>query len=147
MDQNGEEFHFYPGMTHGHIWAFNTIFTTCTTICPLVGAKVAKLEKELGPKPGKFQIVSISVDPVTDTPARLREWAQRFQAGPDWKLLTGPPRDVDLVLKTLGLYTSAKESHSFAMLVGGEDGWTLTTALLPPRDLAALVQSRLKGLR
>jgi protein SCO1/2 len=147
VDQNGQNFHFYPGMLPGHVFAINTIFTTCSTICPLIGARISGLEKRLGPTSGKFQIISISVDPLVDTPERLREWAKQFNAGPDWTLLTGSLQDVDRVLKAFGMSSSTKESHSFSMLVGGESGWTNTTALLPERDLAGLVQSKIKGLR
>lgn len=148
FDQNGDKFHFGPAMVQGHVFGIDTIFTTCTTICPLIGARIGALKKELGPSAGAFQMISISVDPAVDTPARLHEWAKQFHAGANWKLLTGPTRDVDVVLKAFGLYSPEKESHSFTMVVGGgASGWTRTSALVPTRDLAALIQTRLKGLR
>src|SRR5205807_3818977 len=34
-------------------------------------------------------LVSISIDPEEDTPARLREYAQQYAAGPSWQHYTG----------------------------------------------------------
>jgi protein SCO1/2 len=65
------------------------IYTSCTTICPITSATLAELQDKLGGDMAKVQIASISIDPEFDTPARLVEYAKRFDAGPNWHHYTG----------------------------------------------------------
>ncbi len=58
------------------------VFTTCTTICPVLSATFSKLQDELGSMRDRVHLVSISIDPEQDTPARLAEYARKFHAGP-----------------------------------------------------------------
>lgn len=74
----------------GKVWAANFIFTSCPTMCPVLTqkmAEVARRGRKLGPD---LHIVSFSVDPERDTPARLAEYAARHGADPHkWAFLTG----------------------------------------------------------
>ena len=73
-----------------HPWIADFIYTSCTTECPLMSAEMARLQKAL-PEQTPVKLVSFTVDPEVDTPARLAEYAERFQAKPEvWKFLTGP---------------------------------------------------------
>src|SRR4026208_2489855 len=75
VDQDGNKLHFYTDLIKGKTVAINFIFTNCTTICPPLAATFARLQKELGEKAGKdVHLISISVDPLTDTPERLKAW-------------------------------------------------------------------------
>ena len=65
------------------------IFTTCTTVCPVLTATLAALQDRLGAAANNVRMVSISIDPETDTPERLRAYAREFHAGPQWLFLTG----------------------------------------------------------
>jgi protein SCO1/2 len=67
----------------------NFIYTTCTSICPLSSQTFADLQALLGAGRSKVHLVSISIDPEEDTPQRLREYAQKFGAGPEWQHYTG----------------------------------------------------------
>lgn len=129
VDQNGQHVHLYSDLIQGrHAIVINTFFTTCTTICPLIGIRMDHLQQSLGPcKAKEYSLVSISVDPQTDTPERMREWANKFHAGPCWTLLTGPKTRVDAALKALHLFTPDKNSHTLSALIGGvdPDGWKL----------------------
>ncbi len=75
----------------GKVWVSDFIFTACQEACPLLSQRmqdVARRTKQLGPD---FHLVSISVDPERDTPARLAEYAARYSASPvRWSFLTGP---------------------------------------------------------
>lgn len=117
-DQNGAPHHFYTDLVKGRVVAINFVYTTCTTICPPLGATFGKLQKSLGEHFGKdIFLVSISVDPVTDTPARLHAWAAQFGARPGWTLVTGPKSEISRLLKALGADTASPESHSPMVLV------------------------------
>jgi protein SCO1/2 len=65
------------------------IYTSCTSICPLVSQTLSQLQSELGPARNRVHMVSISIDPEHDTPSRLREYATKFGAGPSWQHYTG----------------------------------------------------------
>jgi protein SCO1/2 len=82
------------------------VFTTRTYNCPLLTAKLAEVGRSLGSDFGpRIAFVAISVDPLNDTPARLRDFAVAHRAdGPGWFFLTGAPGDVDDVLRRYGAY-------------------------------------------
>jgi protein SCO1 len=148
VDQNGRRVRFYSDVVKGRVVAINTIFTTCTTICPLMGANFAKLGKLLADrKDGKVSLVSISIDPVVDTPERLKEWSSAFgHSAIDWTLLTGSKANVDTVLRALQVFTAEKQDHAPVVLIGGDGAgdWARASALLPPAKLADLLQARLE---
>jgi protein SCO1/2 len=55
--------------------------------------------------------VSISIDPVTDTPEKLKEYAEAFQAGPGWSFLTGKPEDMEAIRYKLGERSAKLTEH------------------------------------
>src|SRR5206468_6579857 len=67
----------------------NFIFTTCSSICPLTSRTLEEFQHKLGPQAAKLHLMSISIDPEEDTPARLRAYARKFHAGPEWQYYTG----------------------------------------------------------
>lgn len=142
VNQAGEEVRFYSDLVQGRVVALNFIFTTCTTICPPMGANFARLQEILGERVGKdVQLISVSVDPVTDTPQRLRAWGERFGAGPGWTLLTGSKPEVERLLKSLAVFTPDYNDHSPVVLIGheGHGEWRRVYGLAPAAKLAELV--------
>jgi len=105
----------------------NFIYTSCTTVCPVSSATFQQLQQKLGPRLGKdVVLVSITVDPLRDTPQRLREYAGRYEAREGWVWLTGAKPDVERALKGFGVYTANFEDHPAMVLVGdaGAGKWT-----------------------
>ena len=142
LNQRGERVHVYSDLIKDHVVAINTIFTTCTTICPPMGANFSKLQKLMGHRMDKeIRLISISVDPVTDTPQRLKAWSEKFHAGPGWTLLTGPKQEVDKLLKALKVFTADKWDHAPTVLVGSENSteWTRAYGLASPSKLAEII--------
>jgi protein SCO1/2 len=76
-------------LNDGRPVVLNFIFTTCTTICPVMSQIFSQLQDKLEAEHDKVHLVSISIDPEQDTPARLTEYARKFKAGPDWQFFTG----------------------------------------------------------
>lgn len=77
---------------HGQVWAANFLFTSCPTECPPLAKATRKLQDLLGPDAAAkhLGIVSISVDPMTDTPEVLREFGKKYGADHrTWRLLGG----------------------------------------------------------
>jgi protein SCO1/2 len=89
----------------------NFIFTTCTTICPVLSASFSQTQKLLGADAEDVRMISISIDPEHDTPARLREYAERFRAGEGWVFYTGDLEDVVAVQKAFDVYRGDKMNH------------------------------------
>jgi protein SCO1/2 len=118
VDQNGKPRHFYNELVRGKVVAINFVYTTCTTICPPLGATFGKLQKSLGERLGKdVFLISVSVDPVTDTPERLRAWGAQFGAKPGWTLVTGDKTELNRLLRVLGADAASPENHSPMVLI------------------------------
>ena len=77
----------------GKVWLANFIYTTCPSTCPALTSRLAEWQAALAPY-ADVRLVSFSVDPIHDTPALLREYAERFHASDRWSFLTG--NDVQL---------------------------------------------------
>jgi protein SCO1 len=100
----------------------NFIFTTCTTICPLTSQVFAMLQRKLGDDATKVHLVSISIDPEQDTPARLRAYAARFRAGPGWQYYTGTLQASILAQQAFDVYRGDKANHAPVTLVRAAPG-------------------------
>ncbi len=86
-------------------------FSTCTTVCPILSAGSSALLKTLGAESSEVRVVSIATDPDHDTPEVLRGYRKRFDAGPEWELLTGSREDIDRVLRAFHAYSPNKAAH------------------------------------
>lgn len=85
-NQNGQPF----GSTElkGKIWIADFIFTSCPGPCPIISSRMAEMQKPL--EDSDVHLVSFTVDPETDTPEVLRDYAERLHAKPGrWEFLTG----------------------------------------------------------
>ena len=148
LDQNGKKVHFYTDLVKGQTVVINFIFTTCTTICPPLGATFARVQKELGDKAGRdVRFISISVDPATDTPERLKAWGAKFHAGEGWTLVTGNKQQLDELLRALGASTARPEDHSPTILIGNDvrGTWTRTYGLAKSSQLVQIINDVAAG--
>jgi protein SCO1 len=144
VDQDGHPVRFYTDLVKGKVVAVNFIFTTCTTVCPPMGATFGKLRSLLGDRAGRdVHLISVSVDPRTDTPERMKAWAARFGAGPGWTLVTGEPERVTELLKALGAYVASPADHTPLVLVGNEarGTWSRAYGLAPPAQLVKMIDA------
>jgi protein SCO1 len=142
-DQDGKKLRFYTDLIKGKTVAINYIFTTCTTICPPLTATFRRVQQELGDRVGRdIQMISISVDPTTDVPQRLKEFSAKFKAGPGWAFITGDKQEINQLLKALGANVGDKTNHSPMALVGNADAdyWTRTYGLAPVATLVKVIQ-------
>ncbi len=91
----------------GKVWIANFIYTHCTDTCPLQSARIAKLQDEFASE-RDLRFVSITVDPMRDTPKVLAEYAARFGADPNrWLFLTGEKQAI-YALAQQGFYLSVE---------------------------------------
>ena len=140
-DQNGQALNFYTDLIKGKNVAINFIFTTCTNVCPVLTATFRRVQLELEKSQSDVKLISISVDPVIDTPERLREFANKFKAGPGWTFVTGEKSDIDTLLQRLGFGISNKNQHTSMVLVGNDSAnyWTRTYGLSSPTALVQIM--------
>ena len=148
LDQHGNKLHFYSDLIKDKTVAINFIFTNCTTICPPLAATFARLQKEMGERVGKdVHLISISVDPVTDTPERLKAWGVKFKAGPGWTFVTGEKQEMDKLLNALGAAVSKREDHTPALIIGDDSKgvWTRTYGLAKISQIMGVINDVMDG--
>lgn len=140
IDQTGKRLNFYSDLVKGRTVAINFIFTTCTTICPPLTATFRRVQQDLAASEPRADLISISVDPETDTPERLKDFAGKFKAGPGWTFVTGDKTEITSLLGALGARVSDKNDHTPMILIGNDLAgyWTRAYGLSSP---AALVKA------
>lgn len=78
----------------GKVWISDFMFTSCTTVCPMLTHNMAELQKQFKDEGLDVEFVSFSVDPDIDKPELLKEYAQKFNADfSNWHFLTGYEQD------------------------------------------------------
>ena len=89
----------------------NFIYTTCTTICPILSATFSQVERELGTDTAGLRMISITIDPEQDSPERLQDYARRFNSSDNRHFLTGDIEDIINIQKALDAYRGDKMNH------------------------------------
>jgi len=144
VNQDGEKVRFYTDVLKGKTVVVNAFFTTCTSVCPPMNRSMEKIQEALGERVGKdVFLVSLTVDPETDTPARLKEYAAKFHAGPGWTFLTGKKENLDWALYKLGQYVEDKTNHKTVIIVGNESTglWKKALGMAKVDELIQIVES------
>lgn len=143
INQDGQKLRFYSDVLKNKVVVINVFFTTCTGVCPPMNRNFEKIQEALGDRLGKdVFLVSISVDPETDTPPRLKEYGRRFHARPGWMFLTGKKENVDWALYKLGQYVETKENHTNIFIIGNEPKglWKKAFGLAKAEELIKIVE-------
>jgi len=143
-NQDGQKMRLYSDILKGRVVVINSFFSTCQGACLPLIRNMRQLQDMLGDKVGKeVYLVSISVDPTVDTPARLKEFAKKFGSKPGWFFLSGDKANVEIALKKLGQYVEDKQDHSSIFIIGNEATglWKKAFGLSKPDDLFKVVES------
>ena len=140
-DQNGKRLNFYSDLIKGKTVAINFIFTTCTTICPPLTATFRRVQQDLATSAPEAKLISISVDPTTDNPQRLNDFASKFKAGPGWTFVTGDKTEITSLLSALGAAVADKNDHTPMILIGNDAAgyWTRAYGLSSPTALVKTI--------
>jgi len=102
-----------PDIVVGHATAVQLMFTGCSSTCPLQAAIYQLVESRIADMASrKIQLLSLSVDPLEDTPKAMRAWLDRFQAGPNWLAAAPEADDVALLQGFFGRASGAYADHS-----------------------------------
>jgi protein SCO1 len=149
VDQTGKAVRLELVLVSNKIVVMSFIYTSCTTVCPVVSSIMGKVQKQLGARVGaEVQLVSISIDPQRDDPKRLNDYARSFQNGPGWSWLTGSTQSINETLKGLGTFNGDFKSHAPLILVGDGNSrhWTRYYGFTDPAVLTREVE-KLSGQR
>jgi protein SCO1/2 len=149
LDQAGRRWPL-AGLAQRRAVLVSFFFTGCTAICPPQTAALAELQAELARRAapageGGPLLLSISLDPLGDTPETMRGYAARFGitlgAERGWLLLGGDPATLARVWAAFEVPAGGPESHLAFVWIGREGGrsWRRAGALDPPEALAALL--------
>jgi protein SCO1 len=148
IDQDDQRLRFKTDVVRDRVVIIDTIYTSCPVVCAILSGVLAGVQDRLGARLGRdVLLVSISVDPITDTPSRLKEYARRWRARPGWRFLTGPQRHVDEVLKGLNAYAPSSADHPSVLLVGDprQGRWRRLYGFPTPDRVLAAVQELAAG--
>lgn len=96
VNQLGDTVSLYS--VKGKLIVMDFFFTSCRSTCPIITANMLKMQRSFmkggdemsAPDSNIVQFLSFSVDPQTDSVARLKKYADHYGIDPDnWWLLTG----------------------------------------------------------
>lgn len=94
----------------------NFVFTTCSTVCPIASRTLSEVPARLR-RGEHVRMMSISLDPLNDTPAALRAYAAKFGAGPEWRFYTGSVDASAAAQRAFDLFRGDKMNHAAVTLV------------------------------
>src|SRR6266851_4862993 len=144
INQNGQKVRFYTDLLQGKVVIINSFFGTCQGSCLPMNRNLEKVQQALGDHVGKdVHIISISVDPIVDTPTSLKEYAKKLHARPGWYFLTGDKQNVDFALNKLGQFVSDKQDHLNIVIIGNERTglWKKAFGLARSDEIVKVVES------
>ena len=118
LNQDGKRLRFKSEAIADKLVIISFTYSTCT-LRPVIDEITTGIQTKLSSRLGReVEMISISIDPVTDIPQRLKQYAQAVGAKPGWIFLTGKKVDVDRVLVGLDSYAANISSHPLSLLVG-----------------------------
>lgn len=137
LRDSGKSVSLAQELDDGRPVVMNFIFTTCETTCPLSSQTFSAFQRKLGAERSRVHMVSISIDPEHDTPARLRAYAKKFHAGPQWQHYTGTLQASLAAQQAFGAYRGDKMSHTPVTLLRAAPGkpWTRIEGFVTPDQL------------
>ncbi|MHB8726456.1 MAG: SCO family protein [Casimicrobiaceae bacterium] len=137
--EDGKNVSLPAELDDGRPVVLNFIYTSCTTICPLGSQVFAQFQRALGAQRELVHLVSISIDPEQDTPARLHAYAQQFHAERGWDHYSGTVAASLAVQRAFGAYRGDKMSHTPFTLMRAAPGkpWVRLDGFATGDDLLA----------
>ncbi|MEJ8834924.1 SCO family protein [Ramlibacter sp. AN1133] len=150
VDQDGRKLRLASDALADKIVVVSFVYTNCTDICPMVSHTFAQLQQSLAPlMEKKVRLVSLTVDPVRDTPARLKEYSEHFAPKAGWLWLTGDVSNVAQALQAFGIHITRPENHPGQILIGDAKSgrWTRLYDIDKPQQVLAKVDELLAAQR
>jgi len=133
---DGHEVRLTDEIDDGRPVVVDFIYTTCAAVCPVSSQVFAELDQrrdEVQP----VHLVSVSIDPEEDTPERMRKYAVRFEASPQWNFYTGTLQASEAVQRAFHVFRGTKMFHEPTTLVRIAPGqpWVRFDGFVTPSEL------------
>ncbi len=143
VDQDGNSVDLYSLM-QGRTIVMHSFFATCVASCPIMTKTLSAVQERFADHVGKdLVLVSITVDPANDTPAKLKAYARNMNAKPGWYFLTGTKEQVDAALRKIGQYAEGRDNHTNILLIGNDKTglWKKAFGLAKVSEILPIVDS------
>jgi protein SCO1 len=139
ITQDKRAVRFYDDMIKNQVVLINVMFAGCSSVCSAMTSNLARVQELLRSDATRYHMVSITVDPLNDTPEALKAYAEARGAKEGWTFLTGSKQNIDWVLYKLGNYAKEPMEHSNILLIGNDAAgvWTKALAMDKPAEIAA----------
>jgi len=146
--QDNQPRRFYDDLLRGKVVLINFFYVTCGDVCPLMTANLVQVQVALGERLGReIFMYSITLDPQTDTPEVLKQYAEGYGVKPGWSFLTGQDEEIQRLRRILGLsdrdprIDADKTQHTGLIIYGNEatGRWGAVPALLAPERIVRAV--------
>lgn len=143
--QDAKKVHLKNELSDGRVVVLSFVYTTCNAICPMTSHTIAKLQGKLGKDLSKVHLVSISIDPEQDTPKRLADYAQKYNAGKAWDHYTGIEDASITMQKAMDAYRGDKMNHVPTTFIwnGNGEQWVRIDGFATADDLVDEVRDML----
>ncbi|HYG79539.1 MAG TPA: SCO family protein, partial [Pyrinomonadaceae bacterium] len=121
LDQDGRKVRFYSDLIKDRVVVISFFFASCTFVCPPQAHALARLRTSLADRFGReVFFVSVSKDPETDTPQRLKTWGGQFKVGGGWTLVTGGKEVMKRLVWDFTGEGLGQQMHSPILLIGND---------------------------
>lgn len=154
QDQDSRPHRLYEDLIQNRVVVINAAYAECAGICPLAVQNLKTVHGLMQDRVGRdFQMLTLSLNPVRDTPARLKEYMARERVPEQgWTFLTGTAADVDLTRRRLGFFDvdpvvdADRRQHTGLVAIGNDryDWWCMTPALASPPLIVAAIERMLR---
>lgn len=140
LDQRGERLRFADDVLADKLAVVNFFFTGCASVCPVQTAVLREARRRIAD--ARVRFVSISVDPLNDTPARVADFVRRFDARGDWFFLTGDYGEVTRLSRSFEVSIGPPAAHASALWVGSSSaGWRRLPGDVDAQRVVAAVEA------
>lgn len=93
----------FPEDVAGDIVLLGYIYTNCPDVCPMTTANMKQAREQLD-APDDVQFVTVTFDPLRDTPSVMQQYSETWGVGDtDWMFLTGDTTTVNAMMRRIGI--------------------------------------------
>jgi protein SCO1/2 len=142
LDQDGHKLRLASDAVAGKVVVVTFVYTNCTDTCSMVSQTFSQVQEQLGAlMEDRVRLLSLTVDPARDTPARLKEYAANFNPKRGWLWLTGEQANVTAAQQGFGVTIRNPENHPAQILIGDSKSgrWTRLYDVDQPQQVLAKV--------
>jgi len=137
--QDGKERRFFSDVLKDKVVLIYLFYTNCENTCPVINHTLAEVQDLLGDRLGNdIRLISITTDPVRDTPFVVKEYSNKFGPRPSWLFLTDERQNIETIDRRLG-HTSPDPTDHIAFLMLGNVAKAKWTKLKPTASREEIV--------